>query len=100
MQYVNNVYNFYAIDFPGWGPCSKLLMKIPIQTNWPMKIPRQYIIAYDPDLISFKFLGAFMCSLKTTDEKTKMRYDTDFGFFNLWKDSKRSNKFSDFGSLN
>ena len=40
-----------------------------------------------------------MCSFKTADEKTQMRYDTDFGSFNLWKDSKGTNKFSDFGSF-
>ena len=25
--------------------------------------------------------------------QTKIRYDTDFGSFNLWKDSQRPNKF-------
>ena len=61
-----------------------------------MKIPKQNNKSYDPDIASFKFLVRSSALSKTLMKRpvpTKMRYDTDFGSFNLWKDSERPNKF-------
>ena len=72
------------------------LWKYPSRPFLPMKIPRQTNNAYDPDIASFKSLARSCARSKTLLKRpfqTKIRYDTDFGSYNLWKDSQRPNKF-------
>ena len=72
------------------------LWKYPFRQFLPMKIPRQTNNANDPDIASFKFLVRSCARSKTLMKgpvQTKMRYDTDFGSFHLWKDLERPKKF-------
>ena len=58
---------------PGWGPCSKQLIEIPIQTTFPYEnTRRQTKKSYDPDFDLFvQLLGAFMYSLENPYEKNR-----------------------------
>ena len=60
-------------EFPGWGPRSKGVMKILIQTFFSSKIPRQFKIIHDPD---FETRSKFWCVHV-------------FVQISLWKDSSR-----------
>ena len=60
-----------------------------------MKIPRQTKNAYDPDFASVKFSVRSCVRSKMLMKKplqTNIQYNTDFGSFNLWKDSQRPSK--------